>query len=120
MTSKPPSRTRFANSFEFTPISRKRAFTGTFSRFPVERSSTTDTSNPLARKRSATCEPMKPAPPVTRTLGNVGRISSLLIGVGLVFQREQVARCVDNPQATPVGSSRFQSDTRFVQKLVHQ
>ena len=74
-TSKRLSRTSSANSCEFTPICRNRALSGTFGRFPVERSSTTVTSNPRARKRSATCEPMNPAPPVTRTLGNVGRIS---------------------------------------------
>src|SRR6476646_5794378 len=42
-----------------------RAPSGTFSRRPLERSSTTVTSSPRARSASATCEPMKPAPPVT-------------------------------------------------------
>src|SRR5450759_3899965 len=90
------------------------------SRFPVERSSTTVTSNPLARRRSTTCEPMNPAPPVTRTLGNVGRISFLRIGARLVLQREQVARRVDNSEAPPIGGRRLQSHTRLVQELVHQ
>src|SRR5262249_48278620 len=44
----------------------KRAFTGTFSRLPVERSSTTTTRWPSSRCLLAMCEPMKPAPPVTR------------------------------------------------------
>ena len=35
---------------------------------PVERSSTTTTSSPSASRRSTTCEPMKPAPPVTRRM----------------------------------------------------
>ena len=34
---------------------------------PFERSSTTCTSSPRASSASTTCEPMKPAPPVTRT-----------------------------------------------------
>ena len=33
---------------------------------PVERSSSTRTSSPRARRASTRCEPMKPAPPVTR------------------------------------------------------
>jgi hypothetical protein len=37
-----------------------------FSRRPVERSSTTATSCPSSSSASTTCEPMKPAPPVTR------------------------------------------------------
>src|SRR5215510_6808038 len=40
---------------------------GTFSRLPFERSSTTVTSSPRASSASTTCEPMKPAPPVTTT-----------------------------------------------------
>ena len=43
----------------------ERGAAGTFVRSPVERSSTTSTSSPRARNASATCEPMKPAPPVT-------------------------------------------------------
>src|SRR6184192_1858380 len=38
---------------------------GTFSRLPRERSSRTSTSSPRVRSASTTCEPMKPAPPVT-------------------------------------------------------
>ena len=37
-----------------------------FSVFPVERSSRTRTESPRPTKVSAMCEPMKPAPPVTR------------------------------------------------------
>src|SRR6266545_421336 len=44
----------------------KRAPSGTFSRRPAERSSTTITLWPSSRCRLAMCEPMKPAPPVTR------------------------------------------------------
>src|SRR4051794_37345627 len=40
---------------------------GTFFLFPVERSSTTSTWSPRAENAAATCEPMKPAPPVTTT-----------------------------------------------------
>ena len=42
------------------------AAAGTCSRLPFERSSTTCTSSPRARSASTTCEPMNPAPPVTR------------------------------------------------------
>src|SRR5262249_4924256 len=41
------------------------AAAGTFSRRPVARLSSTCTSSPRASSASATCEPMKPAPPVT-------------------------------------------------------
>src|SRR6266705_3620822 len=37
----------------------------TFSRFPLETSSSTCTSSQPASNASTTCEPMKPAPPVT-------------------------------------------------------
>ena len=47
--------------------STNRAFAGTRSRTPVERSSRIVTRDPAARKASARCEPMNPAPPVTRT-----------------------------------------------------
>src|ERR1700730_5059709 len=120
MTSNAPSRTSCANSLEFTPIWRNRAFAETLCCLPVDRSSTTVPPNPSARKRSATCEPMNPAPPVTRTLGNVGRISLLQIGARLLLQREQVPCRVDNTKATPIGGGRFESHTRFVQELVHQ
>src|SRR4051794_32417349 len=43
----------------------KTAAAATFSRRPLERSSSTCTSSPRARSASTTCEPMKPAPPVT-------------------------------------------------------
>src|SRR6266513_605744 len=39
----------------------------TLARSPVERSSTTVTRSPRAISASTMCEPMKPAPPVTRT-----------------------------------------------------
>src|SRR5215211_415555 len=55
-TSPSPSRTSCTTS---------RAPSGTFSRFPFDRSSTTVTSSPRASSASTTCEPMKPAPPVT-------------------------------------------------------
>src|SRR3954452_7041172 len=45
--------------------STRRAPSGTFGRLPFERSSTTVTSSPRASSASTTCEPMKPAPPVT-------------------------------------------------------
>src|SRR6184192_2251470 len=38
---------------------------GTFSRLPVTSESSTCTSSPRASSASTTCEPMKPAPPVT-------------------------------------------------------
>ena len=38
---------------------------GTRSRLPEERSSTIATRSPRPSRASATCEPMKPAPPVT-------------------------------------------------------
>ena len=38
-----------------------------FSRLPVERSSSEITESPWARRASARCEPMKPAPPVSKT-----------------------------------------------------
>src|SRR5512138_3617711 len=40
-----------------------------FSILPVRRLSMQTTSCPSARRRSQRCEPMKPAPPVIRTLG---------------------------------------------------
>src|SRR2546423_1800926 len=43
----------------------KTAAAATFSRRPLDRSSSTCTSTPRARSASTTCEPMKPAPPVT-------------------------------------------------------
>ena len=46
---------------------RSSAAEGTFSSRPAERSSITSTAAPSARNASATCEPMKPAPPVTTT-----------------------------------------------------
>src|SRR5439155_1318313 len=42
-----------------------RALAGTFSAFPLEKSSSTCTSSPRASSAPTTCEPMKPAPPVT-------------------------------------------------------
>src|SRR5437762_5257438 len=42
-----------------------RALAGTFSAFPLEKSSSAFTSSPRASSASTTCEPMKPAPPVT-------------------------------------------------------
>src|SRR5919109_2345191 len=45
--------------------STSRTPSGTCSRLPLERSSTTTTSSPRASSASTMCEPMKPAPPVT-------------------------------------------------------
>src|SRR5512138_3911542 len=50
----------------FSFITASRAAPGTFSRLPVERSSSTATSQPASRNRSAIVEPMNPAPPVIR------------------------------------------------------
>ena len=49
-------------------MTASRAAGGTDWRLPVERLSTTTTSWPAEMQRSTTCEPMNPAPPVTRTL----------------------------------------------------
>src|SRR3990167_4904388 len=46
--------------------SRNLPLSGMFCRLPVERLSTTHTSCPPSTRRRAICEPMKPAPPVTR------------------------------------------------------
>src|SRR5918994_265033 len=59
-----------ANAFPTASSSRMSATTSvapgfTFSRLPLERSSRTTTSSPRATRASTTCEPMKPAPPVT-------------------------------------------------------
>src|SRR5215213_6023526 len=61
---------------ERTSSSEKRAPSGTFSRLPLERSSTTMTSWLRSRKRSATCEPINPAPPVSRirTSGDLANV----------------------------------------------
>src|SRR5262249_1249622 len=47
--------------------SRNSAASLTYSGRPVERSSSTSTPSPRSTRASTTCEPMKPAPPVTRT-----------------------------------------------------
>src|SRR5580704_12090061 len=47
----------------------KLAPPGTFSRKPPLKSSRTTTSCPLASKCAATCDPIKPAPPVTNDVG---------------------------------------------------
>ena len=49
-----------------TSPSTNDAAAGTRSRTPVVRLSSTVTAKPSARRRSARCDPMKPAPPVTR------------------------------------------------------
>src|ERR1041385_2442843 len=61
MASPPPT------SASRTSITRSSARGFTFARLPVERSSTTVTRSPRAINASAMCEPMNPAPPVTRT-----------------------------------------------------
>src|SRR6266851_4303166 len=62
----PPANAASRSSRRVTSPLMKRAVSGTFSRNPVARLSITVTSCPSATKRSAMCEPMKPAPPVTR------------------------------------------------------
>src|SRR5438046_5013947 len=54
----PPESPRMSASCKRTPAA-------TFSRFPLEKSSSTCTSSRRASSASTTCEPMKPAPPVT-------------------------------------------------------
>ena len=44
-----------------------RAPRGTFVIMPVDKSSSTVTSSPASTYAAATCDPMKPAPPVTST-----------------------------------------------------
>ena len=44
-----------------------------FSSLPVLKSSTTRTSDPLMSSASTTCDPMKPAPPVTRVSPSMGQ-----------------------------------------------
>jgi hypothetical protein len=51
-----------------TSASRKGTSSGTASRCPVTRLSTTTGARPAARSRCTTWEPMYPAPPVTMTL----------------------------------------------------
>src|SRR5687767_7342318 len=46
---------------------RRETMAATLSRDPVTKSSMPTTSQPFARKNSHRCEPMNPAPPVTRT-----------------------------------------------------
>src|SRR5688500_11824752 len=52
-------------SLSRTSATARRTCSFRFSRRPLERSSTTSTSSPRATSASTTCEPMKPAPPVT-------------------------------------------------------
>src|SRR2546425_4679944 len=57
----------------FDSIRRRRGCACTarkFSRLPVEQSSSTTTFFPSASNRSTRCEPMNPAPPVTRVSGS--------------------------------------------------
>src|SRR6185436_20285637 len=91
-----------------------------FSRLPVERSSAISTSYPFSRNRSATCEPMNPAPPVTRTLANVRGIPFPGVVQSPVFQREQISRGINDGEATTVGRGRFQSHAWLMQEFVHQ
>src|SRR5205085_1998392 len=90
---------------------------------------------------------MKPAPPVTRSLGNVCRlvynpgkaiqngrrsfpdIGRLVEHIGgavvdnigrLVVESEQIARGIDNTQSAAVRGSSFEPNAWLVQKLVHQ
>src|SRR5205823_5668549 len=49
-----------------------------FSSLPVERSSITRTRAPCSLKAEARCEPIKPAPPVTRAIPERGMFSALL------------------------------------------
>src|SRR5437867_13266259 len=69
---------------------------GTFSLNPPERSSTTTTSWPRLRQASATCDPMKPAPPETRLRGTPLGADARLLDlagnprVGLLYSRQQV------------------------------
>src|SRR5215210_676449 len=70
--STPDSRTRAAASLERMSRTCSSAPSGTFSRRPPERLSMISTRRPVARKASATWEPMKPAPPVTQTVPLAG------------------------------------------------
>src|SRR5579871_3647832 len=60
-------RTRWAASGERTSTRSKRAAGLTLASRPPDRSSTTTTSSPRAQSASVVCDPMNPAPPVTRT-----------------------------------------------------
>src|SRR5262249_10359420 len=64
--SRPPAKARSTSSIRLTSPRTNRAAAGTFSRSPVARLSITATSCASASRRSTMCEPMKPAPPVTR------------------------------------------------------
>src|ERR1700682_5692170 len=134
MTSKFSSVTSRTNSGEFTLISWSFAAAGTFSRFPEEKSSTIVTSHSFSRKRSATCEPMNPAPPVTRTLGIEisalrgrrvlrlgGRVGMLRrAGIPSLSQCEEVSRGIDDTKSATIRRRGLQSHTRLVEELVHQ
>src|SRR5262249_11047108 len=54
-----------------------RPWASRYSRFPVERSSSTVTRWPACRSASTRCEPMNPAPPVTRALISLDRREEL-------------------------------------------
>ena len=86
----------------------------------------TCTVQPSRRKRSATCEPMKPAPPVTTAVGISAappRAASAasVAGVGACSsRREEIARRVDDAEPATVRRRRAQPHRRLVQELVHE
>src|SRR5687768_10378765 len=84
-----------------------------FSQVPVERSSTTVTSCPLARRRRTRLEPMKPAPPVTNALAlsmtylpTTERIPFLRQAAFIVASEDALSRTVERSlcvRTAPVG-----------------
>src|SRR5688572_13421988 len=79
------------------------------------------TSQPWERKKSAACEPMKPAPPVTRTFLAIVRVFLRRCSVsGFSFEAEEIACGIDYTEAASIRGRGAQSHTGLVQKLVHQ
>src|SRR5690349_14473639 len=82
---------------------------GRLARRPVDRSSTTVTSSPAWRYASTTWEPMKPAPPVTKTLRGIASL-----------QAEQPFERLQQP-VPPTGlSRRLDGDRGLMEELVEQ
>src|ERR1700693_222692 len=135
MTKKFCSSTSRTSSGELTLISWSFAASGTFSCLPEEKSSTTVTSHSFSRKRSATWEPMKPAPPVTRTLGiEIGSLRGRQVrfcfgdrvgvlsrtGVSSLSECKEVSRGVHDSESATIRGRGLESHTRLVQELIHQ
>src|ERR1700743_3633928 len=89
-------------------ITRKFGFPSIVPRFsalPVEKSSMTTTAFPSAKSRSTRCEPMKPAPPVTRINEEFKALKRYWL-VTLYFQQLHWKRLDYGPQACPSAHPR--------------